>query len=64
MYSSTMDGLQNLYSKLSPGGYAIIDDYSGVATCKQAVDDFRADRKITEQLERVDWTGVYWKKQA
>jgi O-methyltransferase len=64
MYSSTMDALQNLYPRLSPGGYAIVDDYGAVPACKQAVDDFRAHGKITERLERIDWTGVFWEKGA
>jgi O-methyltransferase len=62
MYSSTMDALQNLYRRLSIGGYVIIDDYGAVPNCKQAVDDFRADHKITEQLQQIDWTGVFWEK--
>jgi predicted O-methyltransferase YrrM len=35
MYESTMDALQNLYPKLSPGGYCIIDDFFG--PCRLAV---------------------------
>jgi len=62
MYSSTMDALESLYHRLSPEGYAIIDDYGAIPTCKQAVDDFRAEHKITEQLQQIDWTGVFWKK--
>jgi len=62
MYSSTMDALQSLYHRLSLGGYVIIDDYGAVPNCKQAVDDFRTDHKITEQLHRIDWTGVFWEK--
>ena len=27
LYNSTMDALTNLYDKLSPGGYVIVDDY-------------------------------------
>ena len=27
MYASTMDALNSLYERLSPGGYAIVDDY-------------------------------------
>ncbi|MEZ0327137.1 MAG: TylF/MycF/NovP-related O-methyltransferase [Fimbriimonas sp.] len=61
MYSSTMDALNNLYDKVSPGGFILIDDYS-VHMCKTAVDEFRAERKITDPLEEVDWTGVYWRK--
>lgn len=30
MYESTMDGLNNLYSKLSVGGFVIVDDYGAV----------------------------------
>jgi O-methyltransferase len=62
MYSSTMDALQSLYHKLSVGGYVIIDDYGAILNCKRAVDDFRAEHNITEQLHRVDWTGVFWEK--
>ena len=62
MYSSTMDALQSLYHRLSLGGYVIIDDYGAVPNCKQAVDDFRADHKITEPLKEIDWTGVFWEK--
>jgi O-methyltransferase len=62
MYSSTMDALESLYHRLSLGGYAIIDDYGAIASCKRAVDDFRAEHKITEQLHPIDWTGVFWEK--
>ena len=62
MYSSTMDALQSLYHRLSLGGYVIIDDYGALPNCKRAVDDFRADHKITEQLHQIDWTGVFWEK--
>ena len=64
MYSSTMDALQALYAKLSPGGYAIVDDYFSVSTCKAAVDDFRASRKVTEPLQQIDWAGAFWEKRA
>jgi O-methyltransferase len=62
MYSSTMDALQSLYHRLSLGGYVIIDDYGAIANCKQAVDDFRAEYKITEPLQQIDWSGVFWEK--
>lgn len=62
MYESTMDGLVHLYDNLSPGGFAIIDDYGCLPPCKQAVDEFRASRGISEPLREVDWTGVYWRK--
>jgi O-methyltransferase len=64
MYESTIDVLAALYPKLSPGGYLIVDDYSNPQTpgCKTAVDDYRRDNGITEPIETVDWTGVFWKK--
>jgi hypothetical protein len=62
MYESTMDILNNLYAKLSPGGFCVIDDY-GLQTCKLAVDDFRTKHDIKEPLVTVDWTGAYWRKE-
>ncbi|MGY8679177.1 TylF/MycF/NovP-related O-methyltransferase [Bradyrhizobium sp. UFLA05-153] len=63
-YESTMDGLVNLYDKLSVGGYAIIDDY-GEDTwtyCRKAVDDFRRERKIEAPMIRVDSKCYYWQR--
>ena len=62
-YESTMDALVNLYPKLSPGGYVIIDDYA-LGVCKRAVHDYREQHGITEELVEIDWTGVYWQKRA
>ena len=64
MYSSTIQVLEELYDKVSIGGYIIIDDYNCEAVaCKKAVDDFRNMRKIITQIERIDWYGVFWKKE-
>jgi len=62
MYSSTMDALSNLYAKVSPGGYVIIDDYGEIQTCRQAVDDFRRSEQISAELKAIDASGVYWRK--
>ena len=40
MYGSTIEALEALYPKLSPGGYVIVDDY-GLRGARAAVDDFR-----------------------
>ena len=45
----------------SPGGYVIIDDYS-IPACREAVADFRAAQKITDPIEEIDWTGVFWRR--
>ena len=62
MYESTMDALVNLYDRVSPGGYIIIDDYLLIRACKQAVLDFRNGRDIDDELIPIDWNAVYWKK--
>ena len=62
MYESTMDGLVNLYPKLSKGGYIIIDDYGAIKSCRQAVEDYRQQNGIKEDIMNVDWSCVFWKK--
>lgn len=62
MYDSTMVALENLYSKLSVGGYVIVDDYSALEGCKQAVDEFRAREGINDPIKQVDWAAVYWQR--
>jgi O-methyltransferase len=64
LYESTMIALDALYPKLSVGGYVIVDDYGAMESCRHAVEDFRARHGIGEPLERVDWTGVYWRRSA
>jgi len=61
MYESTIQALDALYPKLSPGGYLIIDDY-GLPGCRAAVDDYRATHGIKEEVRIVDWTGAYWRR--
>lgn len=62
MYESTMDGLTNLYHKLSSGGFIIIDDYGVIPACKKAVHDFRDKHGITEEIINIDDSGYYWQK--
>ena len=64
MYESTIQAMEVLYPKLSVGGYVIVDDYGAIGACKQAIEDFRARHSISEPVQEVDWTGVYWKKEA
>ena len=61
MYGSTMDALGALYPKLSPGGFCIIDDYA-LKGCREAVDDFRTEHRITSPIVEIDWSGVYWRR--
>jgi O-methyltransferase len=61
LYESTMDSLRNLYPGLSVGGYVIIDDY-GWTNCRAAVEDYRSENGITEEIVEIDWTGAYWRR--
>lgn len=63
LYASTMDALVNLYDGLSPGGFLIVDDFA-LDPCREAVEDFRRERGIDEPIERIDWTGVLWRKRG
>ena len=64
LYESTMQALQSLYHKLTPGGFVIIDDYRDMPGCRKAVDDFRARNTITDALEDIDSQASFWRKQA
>jgi O-methyltransferase len=60
LYGSTWDALAALYAKVTPGGFVIIDDYHFI-TCRQAVDDFRAQHQITAPLHDIDGSAVFWR---
>jgi Macrocin-O-methyltransferase (TylF) len=63
LYESTMDALDNLYPKLSVGGFVIIDDYF-LPNCSEAVHDFRARFGIEDAIHPIDGLGVYWRRTA
>jgi O-methyltransferase len=63
MYGSTIDALNALYPRLSPGGYVIVDDYA-LKGAREAVNDFRRDNAIEDPIEEIDWTGVFWRRRA
>jgi O-methyltransferase len=62
LYESTTDTLVHLYPKVSSGGFVIVDDYLGIAACRQAVDDYRRTHRIDEPIVPIDWAGVYWRR--
>jgi O-methyltransferase len=61
LYESTIQALDALYPRLSPGGFCIIDDYNMVS-CRQAVTDYRAKHGISAEIVDIDGTGVLWRK--
>lgn len=64
MFEATMDGLVNLYAKVSPGGFVIVDDYGSWPACRLAVDQFRASNGITAELLPIAGGAVYWRVPA
>jgi hypothetical protein len=70
-YEATIESLHYLYSKLSIGGYCIIDDY-GIPGCVLAVKKFRKKHNIVDEMmpcidpeklpPGVGCSAVYWKK--
>jgi hypothetical protein len=62
-YQATMESLDSLYPKLSPGGYIIIDDFgSNPSGCAKAVLEYRKLHNINEPICTIDSDGVYWRK--
>ena len=63
MYESTIQAIEPLYPKLSPGGFCIIDDFGSHASqAGQAVHDYRAQHGITDEIVQIDEFGAYWRK--
>lgn len=64
LYESTWEALTELYPRLSPGGFAVIDDYGCIDACRAAVEEYRNRFGITAQITPIDWTGAFWRKPA
>jgi O-methyltransferase len=61
LYESTIQALDALYPRLSPGGFCIIDDYM-IKACEQACTDYRTKHGITAEIIDIDGSGVLWRK--
>jgi|GEM_PF-726015 len=61
MYESTINALESLYPKVSPGGFVIVDDYGYARSCRTAVDDYRRAHGIDAPLTTIDQFGVFWR---
>jgi O-methyltransferase len=63
MYGSTFDALSNLYDRLSPAGFVIVDDYGALRNCAKAVHDFLDQRRLQVKIETLDHSCVWWRKE-
>lgn len=62
LYESTTQALTHLYPKLSPGGFLVVDDFHDVVACRTAVEHYRRDHGIGEDIVEIDGSAVYWRK--
>lgn len=62
LYESTMDSLQCLYPKLSHGGFCIIDDFSALSDCRNAVEGYRREHGIADPIQAIDYQAIFWQK--
>jgi O-methyltransferase len=63
-YDATWFALEQLYPRLSVGGYVIIDDYGVMPECRQAADEFREAHGLLEPLEEIDWSARRWRRES
>jgi O-methyltransferase len=63
-YESTWVSLEALYPGLAKGGYLIVDDYGFVPACREAVEDYRREHGIGEEIVEVDWNCVRWRRES
>ncbi len=61
--AASRDVLDALYGKVAAGGVVVVDEYAD-ERCQRAVDDFRATHGLGQHVERIDWSGIWWQKQA
>lgn len=61
LYESTIQALEALYPRLSPGGFCIIDDYA-IPACREAVADYREKQGISAEIVDIDGTGALWRR--
>ena len=62
-YASTMEIFSNLYDLVVPGGVVQIDDFGHWEGCRKAVRDFEGISGDVFDLQRIDYTGVWFRKQ-
>ena len=61
-YESTRDAIERLYPRLSSGGFLIVDDYNLPLGCKRAIDEYRKNNNITDDIVKINKQAIYWRK--
>jgi O-methyltransferase len=61
-YESLHVCLENLYDRVEPGGFVVLDDYGYWEGCRRAWHDFAESRALNVTLTPIDHTAVYFRK--
>lgn len=61
-YQSVRYCLEEMFDRVVPGGFIVLDDYGHWHGCRVAVDEFLAREAPTVRLKWIDETGVYFRK--
>jgi hypothetical protein len=61
-YDSTKAELEILFPLLVKDGFLIIDDYRHWQGCRQAVDEYFSKDFVENKFERLDYTGIMYRK--
>jgi len=61
-YESTKAELEVLFPLLVKDGFLIIDDYGHWKGCRKAVDEYFSKEFVEGRFERLDYTGIMYKK--
>ena len=61
-YESTKAELEILFPLLVKDGFLIIDDYGHWQGCQQAVDEYFSKDFVENKFERLDYTGIMYRK--
>jgi O-methyltransferase len=63
-YDSVLLCLNQLYDRVRPGGFVVLDDYGYWEGCRKAWEDFQEQRSLQISLTPIDGIGVYFQKPA
>lgn len=63
-YASTMEIFSNLYDAVVSGGVVQIDDFGHWEGCRKAIRDFEKMSGNVFDLQRIDYTGVWFHKSS
>jgi len=61
-YESVKLCLETFYDRVASGGFISIDDYGHWPGCRKAVDEFLQARNLKCQLQQVDYTARWFRK--